>query len=124
MKKFTVSLMILFFVLIGIVGSGFGAVLFQEGNPVPIISAIVKLELSQEVYEQVGESEKGNQFISRNDGDSRSTIVIDYMAEHEWNFQEQMGSALLFEKEGKRSIVETRLYSKYYFLWHVPSDAL
>lgn len=46
------------------------------------------------------------------------------MKERGWDYKEKMGATLVFEKDGENTIIETRQYSKYYFMWNVPKEIL
>lgn len=99
----------------------FGSALFQEGNPTPILSSILKLELSNSNYEQF-ETTKRNSYVSENIGYSRYDVIKGLMKEKGWDFKEQIGSGLIFEKNEKTLIVETRQYSKHYIIWDIPNE--
>ncbi len=120
MKQIKMAFIIVI-LFVGLISLSYGNVIFQEGNPLPILISIIKLELSNQTFQQVSETNNKVTYISKNRTDSRNSIVKNRMKELGWNFREQMGAALIFEKEEVTKIVETRLYSKYYFLWHVPN---
>jgi hypothetical protein len=35
-----------------------------------------------------------------------------------------MGSGFIFEKNGQKAVVETRQYSKQYYIWDVPKEVI
>ncbi|KLT16029.1 hypothetical protein AA980_21430 [Neobacillus vireti] len=102
-----------------IIISSFGSVLFQEGNPVPLMVSAMKLHFFDSEYEQFSKTENRSRYLSKNTGDSRYDIVKEFMKSNGWKYEEQMGSGLIFVKEGKEAIVETRQYSKYFIIWDV-----
>ncbi|MFF2445687.1 hypothetical protein ACFVSW_01205 [Neobacillus sp. NPDC058068] len=102
-----------------IIISSFGSVLFQEGNPVPLMVSAIKLHLYDSEYVQFSKTEKRSRYLSKNSGDSRYDIVKEFMKSKGWNYEEQMGSGLIFVKDGEEAIVETRQYSKYFIIWDV-----
>jgi hypothetical protein len=102
-----------------IIISSFGSVLFQEGNPVPLIVSAVKLHLFDSEYVQFSKTENRSRYLSKNIGDSRYDIVKEFMKSKGWLYEEQMGSGLIFVKDDNEAIVETRQYSKYFIIWDV-----
>ena len=119
-KMFTViATLVITFSLLGFFVGMFGNVIFQEGNPVPVISSIIKLEFTDAEY--VAFSTSPNRYISEfSSGDDRYSVVLNYMKEQGWEFKEQMGSGLIFENEVEEIVVETRQYTRKYFIWRVP----
>lgn len=124
MKRILLTLLLLFIVLIGLLFFRFGTALTQEGNPLPILSSIFVLDFSDSEYEPFVESEAGTRFVSANTGESRYDVVEDLMNENGWEFMEQLGSGLVFQREAETMIVETRQFTKHYFLWDVPGGVL
>ncbi len=110
--------------LIGFIVLRFGGALSQEGNPAPILSAIAKLEYSDENHMRFDTTDKESRYVSANSGQDRYAPVKAYMKRYGWDFKEQMGSGLIFERNGQSSVVETRLYSKHYFLWDIPNEVI
>ncbi|WP_078543491.1 hypothetical protein [Litchfieldia alkalitelluris] len=93
----------------------FGSALYQEGNPVPIVGSILKLEWSDSGFE----SFEVDHHVSK--VDQEYVAVKSFMEERGWSFVEQMGSGFIFEKSGEETVVvETRLFSRHYYLWSVP----
>ncbi|MET3698871.1 putative zinc finger protein [Bacillus oleivorans] len=114
-----VATLIITFSFLGFFVGTFGNVLFQEGNPIPVISSIIKLEFTNAEYVEF--SNATNRFISEiKSSDDRYSVVKKYMSERGWAFKEQMGSGLIFENEAEQIVIETRLYTKNYFIWSVP----
>lgn len=93
-----------------------GKTLFQEGNPIPILTAIIKLEISNKDYVTIS----NGTFISENTGENRFNPTIDMMELQGWVYIEQIGSSLLFEKDGEQTLVETRQFSNQYIIWNIP----
>jgi hypothetical protein len=102
----------------------FGSALVQEGNPVPILFSISQLELNNSEYEQFSESDQEFRFVSKNSGEFRYDVVKDFIGIKGWNYKEQMGSGLIFEKDEQLLVVESRQFSRHYILWDVPKRAL
>ncbi|MBM7661195.1 hypothetical protein JOC85_001967 [Bacillus mesophilus] len=124
MKKIILALMLTFILLIGLVGLRFGSALTQEENPIPILTAIMKLELTDKGYEKIPNSIDGVKYVSKPNRNDPYGVVKEFLLQEGWSFKEQMGSGLIFEKHDETFVVETRQYSKHYYLWNVPEEAL
>ncbi|WP_245712485.1 hypothetical protein [Anaerobacillus alkalilacustris] len=122
LKRLLVIILVIVILLIGIIGIKFGSALGQEGNPTPVLTAIMKLESSNSHYEQVTDTEQGIKFVSKNGSGSQEKIIKEFMVEKGFEFKEQMGSGYIFEKDEMTTIVVTRLFTKNYFLWEVPNE--
>jgi hypothetical protein len=108
----------------GLFAIRFGTALTQEGNPVPILLSISKLEFTNSDYEQFAESDQELRLISENNDEFRYDVIKEFMRMKGWEYKEQMGSGLVFEKDKKTLVVETRQFSKHYILWDVPKQGL
>ncbi|MGM0882950.1 MAG: hypothetical protein ACQEXQ_18180 [Bacillota bacterium] len=124
MKKILMTAILLFVLFTGFLTFRFGSALSQEGNPLPILSSISKLEFANSSYEQYSKTDKSTRFVSKNTGESRYDVVKDIMKKNGWDFKEQMGAGLVFEKNGQTKVVETRQYSRHYILSNIPNDVL
>ena len=122
MKRIFLSLLMVFILLIGLLGIRFGSALSQEGNPLPILSSILDLELSDSEYERFAESETQNWYVSANSGEFRYDVITEFMNDKGWDFEEQLGSGFVFRKDDESLVIESKLYSEHYFLWDVPSE--
>lgn len=120
--------------ILGFIGLRFGSALFQEGNPIPILHAILKLELENKGFQRI---DLGlNQEITTHYDRETVTYVSHYKVKYPygmpkeslkslgWTYKEQVGSGLLFEMEGKVITVATRQFSKHYYLWRLPKSVL
>ncbi|WP_240903819.1 hypothetical protein [Chengkuizengella sediminis] len=119
MKRFLFVTVGLFILMIGFLGLSFGNALTQEGNPIPILISIAKLETSGHDFEMFSSNDNSYRYVSEN---KSSDVVKKFMSEKGWVFKEQMGSGFVFEKDQKVTTVGTRLFSKNYFLWDVPIE--
>ncbi|MCF6409363.1 hypothetical protein [Pseudalkalibacillus salsuginis] len=97
-------------------------ILFQEGNPAPLLTAIMKLEKTDEGYIQYTETEMKKKYISKNNRENRYQVVKEVLEAKGWSYEEQAGSGLIFEKGNNELIVDTKLYSSYYYLWSLPKE--
>lgn len=51
-------------------------------------------------------------------------MIKEFMKTKGWEFKEQMGSELVFEKDKKTINIVTRQYSKHYYIWGIPKEIL
>jgi hypothetical protein len=122
LKKILIGLIIVVFLPIGYIYLRFGSALTQEGNPIPYLSSIIKLELSNNGKEKVVDGQHEERYISEFKVKYPYGIAIESMKSLGWEFKEQMGSGFIFEKNGQKAVVETRQYSKQYYIWDVPKE--
>jgi hypothetical protein len=124
LKKLLIGLIIVVLLPIGYIYLRFGSALTQEGNPVPYLSSIIKLELSNNGKEKVVDGQHEERYISEFKVKYPYGIAIEFMKSLGWEFKEQMGSGFIFEKNGQKAVVETRQYSKQYYIWDVPRKVI
>lgn len=122
LKRILLSALVLFILITGLITLRFGSALVQEGNPLPILTSIMRLELSNSDYEQVGESKSSHQHVSLNTGNSAYDVIKDFMDEKGWSYKEQIGSGFIFKYGEENIVISTRQYSRHYFLWDIPSE--
>ncbi|SDK11447.1 hypothetical protein [Natronincola ferrireducens] len=126
MKKPLFIILMVFILLFGFITLRFGSALRQEGNPIPILTSIIKLELTNSDYQQFSETNNGYRYVSKTTRNSSSGYdsIKEFMKEKGWRFKEQAGAGFVFEGDEETVVIETRLYSKHYFLWYVPKKVL
>ncbi|MFD1019718.1 hypothetical protein [Thalassobacillus hwangdonensis] len=124
MKKYLPRWLMLGLLIFGLLGLAVSGTLFQEGNPIPLLKAITKLELSDEGYEKFATTEDTYRYIAKNSGEDRYDVVKTFMAERGWEYEEQMGAGLIFSNGEEGTVVETKLYSRIYYLWDVQRESL
>ncbi|RNB88619.1 hypothetical protein EDM59_05760 [Brevibacillus nitrificans] len=124
LKRFLTIVLSVFIIAAGFIVLRFGSALSQEGNPVPILVSISKLEFTNSNFEQFFESDKKLRFVSKNSGEFRYDVVKEFMKEKGWDYKDQMGSGLIFENDKQTIIVETRQFSRHYFLWDIPNHGV
>ncbi|HHW36264.1 MAG TPA: hypothetical protein GXX18_03080 [Bacillales bacterium] len=108
------------FIILGFIGLRFGSALTQEGNPIPYLTAIIKYELSNNGYERVLETSNEIRYVSEFEVKHPLGMAKEFMKRRGWEFKEQVGSGLVFERNKEVITIETRQYSKRYFIWDVP----
>ncbi|MED3623573.1 hypothetical protein G4Z05_13185 [Bacillus thermocopriae] len=96
-----------------------GPVLHQEGNPIAFLVSTLKLKLSSSEYVLLAKTEKRRRYLSQIKGNREYEVVKDFMISKGWEYKEQMGSGLIFSKNGEDAVVEVRQYSNDYFIWEI-----
>lgn len=86
------------------------AVLFQEGNPLFMGWAVVRLEVSD--LEIVKVSDKPPRYLSPVDVEVDPFIKM--MEQQGWKFADQMGGGIVFEKKGETFIATKRKWTRRY----------
>lgn len=122
MKKSFGFIIFLIFSLITIVFVKFGSALAQESNSFQIIKAIIKLEISDNGYEKVSKNNKEIIYVSEYKKKNPFGMPIEYMKNLGWSYEEQTGSGFIFLKNDKSIVVETRKYTRDYYLWEIPTE--
>ncbi len=122
MKKVLIVVLLFFLLFFSFIGLRFGSALTQEGNPFPYLIAIIKYELSNNGYEKVLETSNEIRYVSDHKKKDPLGMTKEFMKREGWKFKEQMGSGLVFEKDKVDITIETRQYSKHYFIWDVPKE--
>ncbi|MCM3594795.1 hypothetical protein M4D55_03190 [Metabacillus idriensis] len=117
MKRFLMVMLLTLFICAGFIGLRFGSALFQEEDSASILLSILELELSMSDYAKVSE----HRYVSKST--DSSGFIKEFMTEKGWTYRDQAGSGLIFEKEERSVVVETRQFSRHYILWDVPKDS-
>ncbi|WP_442600117.1 hypothetical protein [Neobacillus sp. D3-1R] len=120
MRKVLIAVLFVFVLCFGFIFIRFGTALTQEGNPIPILTSIMKLELSNSGYEKISDEK----YVSEFKENYPYEILKEYMSDIGWNFHEQLGSALVFVKNEKVIVMETRQFTRHYYLWKIPEEIL
>lgn len=50
------------------------------------------------------------------------TTIQQHMTEKDWQFEDQLGSGYIFKKNGKKIVITSEQFSKYYTIWKIPED--
>ncbi|MCD5322573.1 MULTISPECIES: hypothetical protein [Pontibacillus] len=118
LRWFSITFLALF-IIVGSIGFAFKDTLFQEGNPIPVISGIVQLKFGDKPYVQIdSESESYITPHTPVEGDYYY-IVKTFMGEKGWAFLEQDGTDLIFSKGNDQTTVETRMYTSDYYIFSI-----
>ncbi|WP_336882838.1 hypothetical protein [Priestia koreensis] len=89
----------------------FGRQLFQEGNPLPYLIGMVKIEAGDHSVVQV--KNKPMSYLMK--GKDYFTF-IEEMKKEGWTFNQQMGSSFLFEKKERGIAFLSKTYSGKYVI--------
>lgn len=122
LKKFLTVMLFFFFLFFGYIGLRFGSALTQEGDPFPYLLAISKYEFSNKGYEEVLERTNDIRYVSEFEEKYPFGVMKEIMETKGWQYREQMGSGLVFEKERETITIETRQFSKHYYIWDIPKE--
>lgn len=123
MKKVVSLFLACIILLFGLIVLKFGSALTQEPNTVSIVFATMKLDRSDDPFIKVSETDS-IQYVSKWKNEEPYQPVKEYLSHYGWSFKEQIGSGLLFEKEHEDLVIETKKYTKNYYLWKVNKEAI
>ena len=94
----------------------YNPIIFQEGSPLPVLRAVINLEISQVEIVPVTPDQK----LLQKAGPEEP--LHEYMQERGWNFKERMGSAIFYENdEGTTFFVEARMFTRRYIIYELES---
>ncbi len=87
-------------------------VLLQEGNPVPVFIAILKVELNIAELEPISNTE----YLQKSGSYEPFNRML---ASHDWQFVEQFGAGHLYVRNGAKLFVMSRMYTSRYFIYEL-----
>ncbi len=87
-------------------------VLVQEGNPVPVFIAILKVELKVADLEPISNTE----YLQKSGSYEPFNRML---ASHGWHFVEQFGAGHLFTRNGAKLFVMSRMLTSRYFVYEL-----
>jgi poly-gamma-glutamate capsule biosynthesis protein CapA/YwtB (metallophosphatase superfamily) len=90
----------------------------QEGNPLPLVSAALRLTFNNNNIEPI--STDPEVYLAKTSLGSQS--IISLMKSRGWHYQEQMGAGFLFANHGETAVVTSRQYSRYYQIYTMPPE--
>ncbi len=88
------------------------SVLFQEGNPIPIIKGITALNKENEIVQI---SKNPEIYLTKTDKGSSS--ITNLMKNEGWKFEEQFGSGYIFSKDDNKVMITSTQYTGKYKIW-------
>ena len=86
--------------------------IFQEGNPLPVLWAIINLEFTDSDLVPFAD----NKFIQK---DGPETSLTDFLAEHAWEFKDRLGSAIFYTRGDHELFVKTRSFTGFYNVYEL-----
>jgi hypothetical protein len=95
----------------------FGAIIFQEGNPVPVLQALARLELSEEPITRItGADVKYIQTVGP------ETPLTEYLAAYGWSFRERLGAGIFYQKRDSALFAEARMLTRRYVVYQLDRE--
>jgi len=112
--KRAAMLLVFVVVLFLILALFFAPIFYQEGNPLPVLRALVAVEFL-------------NRDLARIDGpvikylqkDGPVAPLTDYLAKDGWLFKDQLGSAIFYERNGQALAVKIRKLTRFYTVYEL-----
>lgn len=94
-------------------------VIFQEGNPAPLMKGIGRLNFTRDNIVRLDMN--GNRYLTKSNNGPE--VIKLYMKDKGYNFIEQMGSGYLFQSlTGEGAVATHKYYSRFYSLWNVTEN--
>lgn len=115
MKKIGIFILVLMILTIVFV-LAYDDVIFQEGNPIKLWFAIVKLNLTTKDMVKFDDEPMDIYVVKFKKGDTGYGGFIKFKDEQGWKLIDQVGSGLVFERDGVKKTAETKKYTKWYVL--------
>ncbi len=101
--------MLILITMIAIFFIAYGPIIFQEGNPLPVISGIIKLQLTSKDIVEISEKK-----LIQKTGDD--WLLNSYLEDKGWNYRERLGAGIFYERNGEDLFFTTRMYTRYYIV--------
>lgn len=111
-RKKTVILVLIVLVLFAVIFNIKILYLFQEGNPLPVLWGITKLEFTDANIVPFAE----NKLIQK---EGPETPLTNYLAERGWTFKDRLGAVIFYEKDNISLFVKTRMFTRYYVIYEL-----
>lgn len=89
-------------------------IIFQEGNPLPIINGMLRLN-EESTYVLIRE----NPTIFLTKTNIKDDLFEYIQNKYDIKLKEQMGAGYIFEGENTRLILTSKQYTKYYQVWRL-----
>jgi hypothetical protein len=95
----------------------FANIIFQEGNPLPLLNAIIKLEFADEYITRL--TGEGCRLLQQSGPENELTR---YLAGYDWVLADQMGSHLCYERNGQTLTAEARMFTRRYVVYELDRE--
>jgi len=116
LKKIPLFILTFVFIMVGFLFIRFVPLYNQEGNPLTIASAAIKLALNNSSIETIS-TQPEEYLVRTTDG---IDPVVSLMESKGWHYKERMGSGIVFVNNGELLTLESRMYSKHYMIISSP----
>jgi hypothetical protein len=103
---------IIIILILGFILFSYKNIIFQEGNPLPVIYGIIRLNDSK-TYVKINDNPIT--YITKTNNKDELFSYIE--KENNVDFAEQMGSGYIFKGENKNIIITSRQYTRFYQIW-------
>lgn len=87
-------------------------VIFQEGNPLPVFLAILKVELNLTEIAPVSDTK----YLQKSGSHEPLNSLL---ASQGWQFVDQMGAGLFYARNGDNLFVMSRMLTRRYFIYEI-----
>ncbi|NCT55007.1 hypothetical protein GW758_03580 [Candidatus Falkowbacteria bacterium] len=97
-------------------------VIFQEGNPAPLLKGIIQLNFSRDKIVKLDMD--GNRYLTK--GKNGQEVLVNLLNNQGYEFIDQMGSGYFFKDNNDNALLaEHRQYSRFYSIWSlsIPKNA-
>lgn len=109
--------------MVAVLYAGFNySIIFQRGNPVPYLTAASKISHETPFVKVNDNSTDSDVYITKNDMDSTYALLEHIEREYDVEFNEQYGSAFLFESEAGNLTISQEVYWGRFKVWSVPQN--
>ncbi|MFA5024702.1 MAG: hypothetical protein WC523_07190 [Patescibacteria group bacterium] len=89
-------------------------VIFQEGNPAPLVRGIMRLSFTQDKIVKLDMA--GDRYLTNSKNGQE--VLVDLLKNQGYEFIEQMGSGYFFKDKNNNALLAThRYYSRFYSVW-------
>lgn len=92
----------------------FGEILIQEGNPVPVICAVIKLELTGAEIVPVTQDQMKLMQKTGPEGP-----LTEYLAARGWVFKDRLGAGIFYARNGDDLFAEARMLTRRYVIFEL-----
>jgi hypothetical protein len=109
--RICLGVLIIIFVLVFLL---YRPVIFQEGNPIPLIKGITQLNFTPDKIVKLNMD--GDKYLTK--GKNGQKILVNLLNDQGYEFISQMGSGYFFKDKNDNALLAThRYYSRFYSIW-------
>lgn len=89
-------------------------IIFQEGNPAPLLKGIMRLNFTQDRVVKLDVA--GDRYLTKSKNGQE--VLADWLKDQGYGFIDQMGSGYFFKDQADNALLAThRYYSRFYSIW-------